>query len=736
MGNIDAFDELTYVTNSQMGFFYKKDQLSTYRKQKRPERPNSVIIQQNLVTSDFTKNNITVLPSTSTMYTGSRNVVLHNGEVKEVMSVSKNNYTLKGGAQVAVEDTFDITLATGVLGHSDATPHRIVKGNRYYAAFTEQLEEMFFEFETGNEFLSVNIAGATGKVEYKIYDSSMNEIKRGWNNSQSDFEIRYKGIGPARYYLCLVGSYQNALSPFSITLSSDNNEWMWQMVYANADTEMSAKFDYYGDEDFFVLPPKVTGAINKSVVRVAKATGNINIVIYDKERNPIGQYVASQGQSISMYGLANAYAMAVYSYEGESIGTEYAFVLEYTDVMILDIETYGFQLSPKFTENIDYYTATVNSIEDKKITDVMYSPKEASASITVTQQCGVKKTAKLGENLPLSIGRNTVELTVKIADVTRTITIVISDKSYNISTARTNTKTEGIAKNTKVLVLGKTDDGRVYVQPCEGDKQGKIIPISDSYIFSGYQQTQIPNTYAEKINELQAKHPNWKFTFVKTGWSFENYVSSQVGSSSIIDNTGVLATREQVEYSVNPLNFLDEQNIFMFEKQTYTEGAYSLEGVKSIWNDDIYASYIMDAATSTGMSPYFIAARAALESGYGTSKLATGAVPGYAGYYNLFGIGAKDSNPLIGGAETAKKYNWNSKRKALIEGAAWIKQDYVGIQQYTPYFIKFCFIPGLEWHQYMTDINAPKKDAQNQYKAHLNGGTINNTIEFVIPVFD
>jgi beta-N-acetylglucosaminidase len=174
----------------------------------------------------------------------------------------------------------------------------------------------------------------------------------------------------------------------------------------------------------------------------------------------------------------------------------------------------------------------------------------------------------------------------------------------------------------------------------------------------------------------------------------------------------------------------------MFEKQTYTEGAYSLAGVKSIWNDDTYASYILEAATSTGMSPYFIAARAALESGYGTSKLATGAVPGYAGYYNLFGIGAKDSNPLIGGAETAKNYNWNSKRKALIEGAAWIKQDYVGIQQYTPYFIKYCFIPGLEWHQYMTDINAPKKDAQNQYKAHLNGGTLNSTIEFVIPVFD
>ena len=173
----------------------------------------------------------------------------------------------------------------------------------------------------------------------------------------------------------------------------------------------------------------------------------------------------------------------------------------------------------------------------------------------------------------------------------------------------------------------------------------------------------------------------------------------------------------------------------MFEKQNYNESAYLESGVKSIWNNDTYVSYVMDAAKSTGLSPYFIAARAGLETGYGTSKLSAGTVPGYEGYYNFYGIGAVDSNPLVGGASYAKEQNWNSKRRAIIEGAAWVKRQYIGCLQNTIYFMKFSFTPNYSWHQYMTDIYAPQKDAQNYYKAHKSGGTLNSEIEFIIPVF-
>lgn len=734
-GDPEAFDEPTFVTNSDMGFFYKKDQLTTYRKQKKPDTVHNVIMSENIVTTDFTKNEVTVLPDIKNTYTGSKNVVFYGGEVAEYLSKNDKMFTLVGGTEVAKEDAFEIILSDGILGHSDITPHRISKGYTYYAAFTEKLETIYFEFETDNEFLSVMLGNLTGNIKYTLYDRNMNTILTDSNYAKDSIEVKYKGRGAEKYYLAVTGSFDKSLKPFSIKPASDNNEWLWQMVYADANTEIKGKFDYYGDEDYFVLPHDITANINKSVVRFTKASHNVNVVIYDANKKIIGQYVydATKQESISMYGLTNAYAMSVYSHEGENSGTEYAFVLEHTNITVLDIETYGFELSPGFSEDVDYYTASVQSLEEKKITDVMYSPKEASVSIKVTQQCGLVTTANLGDNLQLGAGRNTVEVSITIGETTQNMTIVISDKSYDLSYGKMLEKKEGISKDTWVLILGYEDD-KVRVQECKGKNIGRVVSVPKDSIFTGLAETKMPDEYKDKIESLKAKYPNWKFTFVKTGISLEDYANSQLGESSTLHNTGKYATIEQITECVNPANFLDEQSIFMFEKQNYNESAYKLEGVKSIWNSDLYAAYVMDAAKSTGLSPYFIAARAGLESQYGQSPLASGTISGYEGYYNFYGIGANDSNPK-NGAVYAKEQNWNSRRKAIIEGAAWVKNQYIGCQQNTIYFMKFSFIPNYAWHQYMTDIYAPSKDAQNYYKAHKAGGTLDSEIEFIIPVF-
>ena len=735
-GDLEAFDEPTFVTNSDMGFFYKKDQLTTYRQQKKPDKVHNIIMSENIVTTDFTKNEISVLPDIKSSYTGTKNVVFYGGEVVEYLKKNDSVFTLLGGAEVTNEDAFEIILSDGILGHSDVTPHRISKGYTYYAAFTQKLETIYFEFESDNEFLSVMLGGLCENIKYTLYDRNMNTILTDSNYAKDSIEVKYKGRGPEKYYLSVTGSFKDDLKPFSINLASDNNEWMWQMVYAGANAEVTGRFDYYGDEDYFVLPKDITDNINKSVVRFTKAAHNVNVVIYNADKKIIGQYVydAAKQESISMYGLADAYAMSVYSHDGANSGTDYTFVLEHTEVTVLDIETYGFELSPGFSEDTDYYTANVQSLEDKKITDVMYSPKEASVSIKVTQQCGLVTYAKLGDALQLGMGRNTVELTITIGDTTRNMTIVISDKSYDLSYGRMLEKKEGISKDTWVLILSINDDS-IRVQECSGKNIGKISTIPKSSIFTGLSVTKMPDEYKEKIEALKQKYPNWKFTFVKTGVSLKDYANSQLGASSTLHNTGKNATIEQITECVNPVNFLDEQNIFMFEKQNYNESAYRIEGVKSIWNSDLYASYVMDAAKSTGLSPYFIAARAGLETGYGTSKLSAGTVSGYEGYYNFYGIGANDSSPLIGGASYAKEQNWNSKRKSIIEGAAWVKRQYIGCQQNTIYFMKFSFTPNYSWHQYMTDIYAPQKDAQNYYKAHKSGGTLDSEIEFIIPVF-
>ena len=94
-----------------------------------------------------------------------------------------------------------------------------------------------------------------------------------------------------------------------------------------------------------------------------------------------------------------------------------------------------------------------------------------------------------------------------------------------------------------------------------------------------------------------------------------------------------------------------------------------------------------------------------------------------------------DSNPRQGAA-FAKEHGWNTQRISIVEGAVWIKAQYISVLQYTPYFIKYSFVPERGWHQYMTDISAPLSDARGCYKAHVAGGTLDSAIEFVIPVFD
>ena len=692
-GDLDAFDEPTYVTNSELSFFYKKDQLSTYREQRTPDKTTYFKMSDNIVTTDFTKEDVSIVPDTVTEYTGARSLIMHNGELKEFAGATKVAYTLKGGATVPKEEAFEIILDHGILGHSDRTPNKISRGNTYYAAFTSELEAMYFEFTSVNEFVSIAVDGLKGRVEYTLLNEKMEPIKNGWNNSKSSIEVQYKGKSSARYYLKLVGSYSENLTPYTIKLPHDENEWLWQMEYVDINTEAKGTFNYYGDEDYFVLPPSVTENMNKSVLRFTAATTDINVVVYNKDRTVIGQYVYKPDETdiISLYGLKDAYAVALYSHNGKSSGEEYRFVFEYTEITLLDIETYGFSLKPGFSDGEDYYTASVKSLADKKITDVMHSMTELDVSITVKQQTDDKLyTAKLGEELPLAPGRNIVTMNISHKGVSRQIVIVISDTTYDIS---------------------MTD--------------------------FEYTKTKMPESYKDKINALKKSHPNWKFTFVKTNKDFNSYVNSQYGESSIIQKGGswVNASKEEIAHYVDPRNFLNEQDIFMFEKQIYAEGIYSEKGIKSIWNDDVYASYVMDAAISTGLSPYFIAARAGLESGYGKSPLASGTISGYKGYYNFYGINAVDSNPK-NGAVYAKEQNWNSKRRAIIEGAAWVKNQYIAKAQYTIYFMKFCFRPGVEWHQYMTDIGAPKKDASNYYKAHAAGGTLDTEIEFVIPVFE
>ncbi|WP_147525012.1 SH3 domain-containing protein, partial [Anaerosalibacter massiliensis] len=131
----------------------------------------------------------------------------------------------------------------------------------------------------------------------------------------------------------------------------------------------------------------------------------------------------------------------------------------------------------------------------------------------------------------------------------------------------------------------------------------------------------------------------------------------------------------------------------------------------------------IEAGKQHNVNELYLLSHAFLETGNGTSKLATGIlvdkVDGKAVtprvVYNMFGIGAADKDPLRLGAEYAYKEGWFTPEAAIIGGAKFISKSYINnpnYQQDTLYKMRWNPIsPGS--HQYATDIGWAVKQTRN-----------------------
>lgn len=120
------------------------------------------------------------------------------------------------------------------------------------------------------------------------------------------------------------------------------------------------------------------------------------------------------------------------------------------------------------------------------------------------------------------------------------------------------------------------------------------------------------------------------------------------------------------------------------------------------------------ASRTNNINEIFLTSLALHESGNGTSTLANGvlftptdkSLPPRV-VYNMFGIGAVDSNPIYKGSEYAYNHGWFSPEEAIIGGAYFASRNYVHNSNYyqnTLYKMRWNPVkPGS--HQYATDIN-------------------------------
>ena len=296
-----------------------------------------------------------------------------------------------------------------------------------------------------------------------------------------------------------------------------------------------------------------------------------------------------------------------------------------------------------------------------------------------------------------------------------------------------------------------------------------------------------PDSYAGRLAELQFEHRKWIFEPVgiadlswdriiekelTPSWNLvvyadwapdewdalkeKNYTPYYAKGAKAYDSGAwYQASRETIAYFMDPRNWLNEREIFMFETLGFDPDSQTLEAVEKTLSKTFmagrrcggakgtFAELLMDVGRRLKVSPVFLAGRLASEQGLGapqslgtigdclvglatnksnkvgdadiwgkrftkggaaTKKVLAKGRAAYNGYYNFFnfrayGLGVFEIkyNAWVEATadETRAKYlgPWNTQAKAIEGGALKIKERYIDTHRHTRYFQKFSVLP-------------------------------------------
>lgn len=335
---------------------------------------------------------------------------------------------------------------------------------------------------------------------------------------------------------------------------------------------------------------------------------------------------------------------------------------------------------------------------------------------------------------------------------------------------------------------------------------GSGSALNDAEFEASMNQQGFPESYKPYLRTLHAAHPYWVFEAKQTGLDWSTVIENESGvGQNLIENhknlawksmetgaynwktdkfipydgsTWVTASKEAVEYYMDPRNFLTESGIFQFELLSYQPAYQTEAGVESIlsgtpmrgatytYTDDngrqqtiSYAKSFLEAALYSGVSPYHLASRSKQEivtSSTSLSSSVSGKVSGYEGLYNFYNIGATHSTAaggaIINGLKYAqsgtpgKQYSstlsfndyimipWNNSYRSIVGGAAFIGYNYIQRGQNTVYLEKFNVTENSTYsHQYMANVEAAASESAKTAAAYRQ--LADTPILFSIPVY-
>ena len=304
-----------------------------------------------------------------------------------------------------------------------------------------------------------------------------------------------------------------------------------------------------------------------------------------------------------------------------------------------------------------------------------------------------------------------------------------------------------------------------------------------------------PKEYWPGLCNIKINHPNWVFNPVNTGLDFKTAVEKesacgkntlQTTNPEYIDNSCttnsdlcyVHVSQKAVAYYMNPINFLDEKNIFMFESNYINTGVSDASYIAIVnsrlanyaKNLPTIATAMNNACKTNNVNQVMLSSRIIQE--LGTTGLATagdfkgqllscisGAYTTRYGtllngksmdyYYNFFNVGVFDGSngdAAYRAVYYAANNGWGGTGNqetdltlAIGGGANFLKTKYMDKGQYTVYTQKFNIHPlnsnNLYVNQYMTNLRGPSSEASIAYSAYKNAGILGSPFIFYIPVY-
>ncbi|RIO73773.1 N-acetylglucosaminidase, partial [Staphylococcus gallinarum] len=257
-------------------------------------------------------------------------------------------------------------------------------------------------------------------------------------------------------------------------------------------------------------------------------------------------------------------------------------------------------------------------------------------------------------------------------------------------------------------------------------KKGSLLSIIGLLVVLGVAAVIVFSMISDQIFfksvNKQESVENLKVTLDKAAKKqIDNYTSQQVSSKD--NKTWRDASSTEIKDAMDSNKFIDsDTQKYQFLELDRYQGIDKNRIKRMLFDNPTLLKHtdaFINAAKEKHVNEVYLISHALLETGSAKSELASGVEIDGKKYYNFFGVGALDEDPIKTGSEYAKKHGWDTPEKAISGGADFIHSHFLSNKdQNTLYSMRWNpKNPGE--HQYATDIKWAESNASimaNFYK--------------------